>query len=66
MYAERWQKEFNNPKCKVMHLGTHNTSTVHVMSSQRLVITTEEMDIGIMISRKLKPSAQCSKAARTA
>jgi hypothetical protein len=36
------------------------------MKGQQLTETEEERDIGVMVSRQLKPSAQCKHAARTA
>ncbi len=53
-------------KCKVMHLGYNNPGQVYTMRGQALEETDEERDIGVEMSRSLKPSAQCAKAARTA
>jgi hypothetical protein len=36
------------------------------MKGQQLEVTEEEKDIGVIMSKNLKPSAQCAKAARTA
>jgi hypothetical protein len=36
------------------------------MDGQALLVTEEEVDVGITTSRNLKPAAQCQKAARTA
>jgi hypothetical protein len=36
------------------------------MEGQALLVTEEEVDVGITTSRNLKPAAQCQKAARTA
>ena len=48
-------------KCKEMHLGNRNRQ-----QANQLVATTEERDPGVVTTNKLKPSAQCVKAARTA
>ena len=36
------------------------------MNSQELAVTTEEKDMGVLMSQNLKPAAQCQKAAKTA
>jgi hypothetical protein len=58
--------QFNVKKCKVMHLGFNNPGQVYTMRGQALEETDEERDIGVEMSKSLKPSAQCAKAARTA
>ena len=65
-WVELWGMEFNIKKCKVMHLGHNNTKQVYTMKGQQLEVTEEERDIGVTMSKNLKPSAQCAKAARTA
>jgi hypothetical protein len=57
---------FNVKKCKVMHMGVNNPGHVYSMRGQALEETNEEPDIGVEMSKSLKPSAQCAKAARTA
>jgi hypothetical protein len=54
---------FNLDKCKVMHVGTHNRAYEYFMRGVRLEVTEEEKDIGVAVTKNLKPSAQCSKAA---
>jgi hypothetical protein len=65
-WADRWGMEFNVNKCKVMHVGHNNEKHIYTMNGQQLAETEEERDIGVMVSRHLKPSAQCRNAARTA
>jgi ribonuclease P/MRP protein subunit RPP40 len=36
------------------------------MNNQQLATTEDERDIGVCVSKNLKPSAQCAQAARTA
>jgi ribonuclease P/MRP protein subunit RPP40 len=64
--AESGGMEFNVKKCNVMHLGFNNPGQEYLMDGQVLEETTEERDIGVAMQRNLKPSAQCTKAARTA
>ena len=65
-WATTWGMAFNIKKCKVMHLGPKNPEHQYQMDGQPLEATEEERDIGVTMSKTLKPSAQCSKAARTA
>jgi hypothetical protein len=52
--------------CKIMHLGHENQRFEFTMSGQMKDTTEEERDIGVMVTRTLRPVAQCAKAARTA
>jgi hypothetical protein len=65
-WAERWGMEFNVGKCKVMHAGFHNPGFSYEMNGQLLETSSEERDIGVIITSNLKPSAQCAREARTA
>ena len=65
-WAARWGMTFNVQKCKVMHVGRSNPCHQYSMAGTRLERTTEERDLGVIMSDKLKPSSQCAKAARTA
>ena len=65
-WSKRWGMMFNVKKCKVLHAGSNNPRQVYTMEGQALLVTEEEVDVGITTSRNLKPAAQCQKAARTA
>ena len=65
-WADTWGMAFNAKKCKVMHIGSKNPRYRYEMEGEELSVTEEERDIGVTISSSLKPSAHCSKAARTA
>jgi hypothetical protein len=65
-WAATWGMEFNVSKCKVMHLGTRNPKFEYQMAGQKLKDVTEEKDIGVFVTEKLKPASQCRAAARTA
>jgi ribonuclease P/MRP protein subunit RPP40 len=54
---------FNIAKCKVMHVGRNNPEYEYTMRGVKLGKTDEERDIGVMVSKNLKPSSQCEKAA---
>jgi hypothetical protein len=57
---------FNVAKCKIINLGHDNLGHTYTMNGQQLGKTDEERDIGVTVTRSLKPTAQCMKAARTA
>lgn len=65
-WAEIWGMEFNVDKCKVMHIGKNNSKHNYTMNGQTLQKTSEEKDVGILISDTMKPSQQCSAAANKA
>jgi hypothetical protein len=65
-WAVTWGMEFNVKKCKVMHLGFNNPAQAYTMNNQQLSATEEERDIGVCMSKTLKPSTQCAQAAKTA
>jgi ribonuclease P/MRP protein subunit RPP40 len=62
-WADKWGMSFNLEKCKVMHVGIHNPAYEYFMRGVKLEETEEERDIGVAVTKNLKPSAQCSKAA---
>lgn len=57
---------FNTAKCKVMHCGSNNPCYEYRMGGNILEQTEEERDIGVTVTRGLKPAKQCAKAAQTA
>jgi hypothetical protein len=51
--------KFNVPKYKVMHLGRNDPKTsTYKMNRKTLKTTSEEKDIGVSVTEKLKASAQ--------
>ena len=70
-WTKKWQMEFNASKCKVIHFGKKNPGYSYTMGGYApagvvLEAVEEEKDVGVMISNTLKPSSQCSKAAKKA
>jgi hypothetical protein len=61
-WAETWGMSFNFEKCKIMHVGLHNPQYEYFMRGTKLSTTDEEKDVGVIVTRNLKPSSQCSKA----
>ena len=54
--------------CKVMHVGpgTQDTCTLYRMAGKDLEVAEEEKDIGVTVTKDLRPTQQCRRAARTA
>jgi hypothetical protein len=65
-WRRTWGMVFNVKKCNVMHLGFNNPCQEYTMDGQVLEETTDERDIGVTMTKTMKPSTQCAKAARTA
>jgi hypothetical protein len=65
-WAVKWGMEFNTAKCKVMHIGTNNAHYQYLMNDEQLGTTDSERDLGVIVEKSLKPSAQCKKAATKA
>ena len=57
---------FNLDKCKILHVGRSNQQYNYSMNGVPLAVTEKERDIGVIISNTLKPSLQCTEAARRA
>ena len=51
--------QFNEGKCKVMHLGSRNEKFSYTMNNHVLEETTLEKDLGIQVSSDLKVSIHC-------
>ena len=70
-WTEKWQMQFNAGKCSIMHLGRNNPKYSYTMGGYApagvvLATSTEEKDVGVMISDNLKPAAQVAKAVNKA
>ena len=53
-------------KCKVLHFGAKNPHTTYYMNGVALESDSQEKDLGVMIHDSLKPTTQCSAAAKKA
>ena len=53
-------------KCKVMHLGYNNPNLDYTMNGTNLKGVSTEKDIGVTVTKNLKPSEHCAKASITA
>ncbi len=58
--------QFNVEKCKVMHVGRHNPQYEYFMKGKKLATTEEEKDVGVYVTKNLKPSTHCHRVATKA
>jgi hypothetical protein len=63
-WAETWGMKFNIDKCKVLHFGKKNPCFSYMMNGVELSKSDAEKDLGIWMTRDLKPSVQCTEAYR--
>jgi hypothetical protein len=64
-WSSDWLLDFNTEKCKVLHLGSSNVRANYIMSSaSNLSEISSEKDVGVWIHESMKPSMQCSNAAK--
>ena len=61
-----WLILFNTDKCKVMNLGNTNPCVKYELGGRELESILEEKYLSVLITKDLKVSAQCSRAAKTA
>ena len=67
-WCKRWHMSLNTAKCKIMNVRRTNTESVYTIEDtlgnrSRLAPTSNERDLGIMISRDLKPNDHVCKEA---
>ena len=70
-WCQLWLLRLNLLKCKVMHVGYSHFVTEYVLSDNsgehvKLTEVDNEKDLGVWISRDLKPSLHCTKAVASA
>ena len=62
-WSREWQMLFNSDKCHILHLGARNQKFEYIMGGRVLDSVDSEKDLGVIVHKSLKPSAQCAKAA---
>jgi len=65
-WSDKWQMTFNSSKCKVMHMGRNNPSSEYSIQGEAMAAVDQERDLGVIISKDLKPSKQCAEAVKKA
>ncbi|KAK4326439.1 hypothetical protein Pmani_003041 [Petrolisthes manimaculis] len=65
-WSRKWLLNFNAGKCKTMHVGRNNLQADYHLNGTPLQKTTEEKDLGILVSCDLKPSQHVAKVAAKA
>ncbi|MCP4269716.1 MAG: hypothetical protein GY777_29780, partial [Candidatus Brocadiaceae bacterium] len=58
-WANKWQMEFNVNKCKVLHMGRTAEDSIYKLDNLDISNSACEKDLGVMVSRDLKPRQQC-------
>lgn len=65
-WSRKWLLQFNEEKCKVMHIGRRNPRCQYHLGATPLEETIEEKDLGVIVTTNLRPSRQVCKAAASA
>ena len=55
-WSEKWLLEFNQDKCRVMHIGRGNPGYTFALGGKTLQETEQEKDLGVLVRNDLKPS----------
>ena len=55
-WSAKWLLEFNPTKCKTMHIGHRNPNVKYEINGKELQTTEVEKDLGVYISKDLKPA----------
>ena len=65
-WSMKWLLQFNEDKCKVMHIGKANPGFSYVLGGTTLQETRREKDLGVVITDDLKSADQVASAAAAA
>jgi hypothetical protein len=61
-WSEDWGMPFNVDKCSVMHIGNNNTNENYEMFGKVLKKSSEQKDLGVIVTNNLKNTKQCTTA----
>ena len=61
-WSDRWDMQFNESKCKVLHLGSNNPNFSYSMNGVWLEFSKVEKDLGVFVDDKLRFSKQYLEA----
>ena len=65
-WSRKWLLEFNEEKCKTMHIGSKNPKSDYFLNDKVLAKTEVEKDLGVLVSCDLKPSKHVAVVAAKA
>ena len=54
-----WQMQFNTEKCTVLHIGKNNKAAEYNLGVNKIKVSTQERDLGVIIDKSGKSSEQC-------
>ncbi|CAL4249629.1 unnamed protein product [Meganyctiphanes norvegica] len=65
-WSQKWLLQFNETKCKVMHIGKQDDPFVYYINNVPLSVTHEEKDLGIYVTPDWKSATHVAKVAAKA
>ena len=65
-WSRTWLLQFNEDKCKVMHIGKKQQNYEYQLNNKVLEVTTVEKDLGIHVTPNMKVATHVSKVAAKA
>ena len=64
IWARNWLMEYNVDKCKVLHIGKNNPQFEYSLNDTKIVTSTNETDLGVIMTSDLKSEAHISKVTK--
>src|SRR5580692_7626088 len=61
-----WQMLFNTDKCTVVHMGKSNKESEYKMGPNKIAVSKQEKDLGVIVDKSGKSSEQCIVAVKKA
>ena len=58
-WSPDWQMQFNTEKCTVLHMGKNNKTAEYNLGANKIKVSTQERDLGVIIDKSGKSSEQC-------
>ena len=65
-WSQKWLLQFNEDKCKVMHIGSKQQNYEYQLNNKVLEVTTVEKDLGIYVTPNMKVATHVAKVAAKA
>jgi ribonuclease P/MRP protein subunit RPP40 len=60
-WSKIWQLSLSLPKCSVFCFGKCSVEPVYALDSAKLNVTSEAIDLGVLLSRSCKSTSHCTK-----